>query len=179
MIPTHAFVDESRRADRYLLAAALVASRDVQLTTRRARERLPAGRRRAHFSDEGNSVRRRILDGYVRLAPQAVVVIASYGGGDDQQSRDACMSALFPVLVAHGVQALVFDTRGPDRDKRDRQHIARLVRRSDQLDRLHYVHRGSRDEPLLGLPDAIAWAYGAGGIWLAKIRPIIIEELRA
>ena len=32
-----------------------------------------------------------------------------------------------------------------------------------------YSHRGSRDEPLLGLPDAIGWAVGAGGRFAAQV----------
>jgi hypothetical protein len=28
-----------------------------------------------------------------------------------------------------------------------------------------YSHRGSRDEVLLGLPDAVGWAVGAKGRW--------------
>jgi hypothetical protein len=38
---------------------------------------------------------------------------------------------------------------------------------------LDYVHRGSRDEALLSLPDAIGWAWGAGGSWRRLVEPMI------
>ena len=48
-------------------------------------------------------------------------------------------------------------------DKVDRRVIGHALE-ADGADMV-YRHRGSRDELLLGLPDAIGWAVGAGGRW--------------
>jgi hypothetical protein len=70
---------------------------------------------------------------------------------------------------------LVLDSRGPDRDRRDRRCIARTLRHIEQPDSLQYTHRGSRDEPLLCLPDAIGWAVGAEGLWKGLAEPVVDE----
>lgn len=72
----------------------------------------------------------------------------------------------------------MFDTRGPDRDRADRRHLAHLRRTEVLADTVQFSHRGSRDEPLLSLPDAIGWSFGAGGAWRRKVEPII-EVLKA
>lgn len=177
--PAHAFVDESRRGDTYLLAAVLVAVADVQSVTRAMRDSLPPGRRRAHFRSEGARIRRRVLDAYCRLPTRLVVVTAEYRGGNDQVARGACLSAMVEALGPLGVRVLVLDTRDLERDRWDRQVIAQLVRKGQAPPDLVYEHRGSRDELLLGLPDAFAWAYGAGGKWRRQVEPLVALSLRA
>jgi hypothetical protein len=178
-LPTHAFVDESRRGNRYILTAALIASRDVQPTTVAVRAALPRGRRRAHFSAEGDTVRRQILDAYCRLSTQVVVAVSEYLGGSDQAARDACLIALVESLEELAVGALVLDTRGVLRDRLDRQTIERALEAARAPREIYHAHRGSRDEVLLGVPGAIGWAYGAGGLWRKKIEPLILATLKA
>lgn len=69
---------------------------------------------------------------------------------------------MLPDLRSLRVGALVFDTRGPSRDDKDRETIRRAISQGVAAPTLNYAHRGSRDELLLGLPDAIGWAAGAG-----------------
>lgn len=38
-----------------------------------------------------------------------------------------------------------------------------------------YSHRGSSDEPLLALPDALGWAVGAGGHFAKQVAPSVHE----
>ena len=63
------------------------------------------------------------------------------------------------------VVTIILDTRGPDRDEIDRRTIRHSIRDGIAPARLVYEHRGSRDEVLLGLPDAVGWAAGAGGAY--------------
>jgi hypothetical protein len=67
---------------------------------------------------------------------------------------------------------LVLDSRGPQRDALDSRFIAQSLQEHDRDD-LQYAHRGRRDEPLLCLPDAVAWAVGAGGLWRQLIDPVV------
>jgi hypothetical protein len=169
----HAFVDESHRSGRYLLTAVLVQSRDLASTTRAVRAAVPKGQQRIHFCTERPAARRAILDAFARLEVTAHVVVAPYRGGDDQRARDVCLRGLLGHLETWSVGVLVFDSRQPHRDHLDRIVIAEAIRVGRVREELHYSHRGSRDEPLLGLPDAIGWAYGAGGESRRRVQPIL------
>jgi hypothetical protein len=46
--------------------------------------------------------------------------------------------------------------------------ISDAVAKEEAHDRFHYLHAAPTSEPLLWLPDILAWAYGAGGDWLRR-----------
>jgi len=170
----HGFVDESIRAGCYRLTIVRVASRDLGAATRAVRLPIPKGQLRVHLSDESDQRRRAILNGFARLDLLAVVFETPYDRkSDDQPARDRCMRELVASLPDLGVGVVVLDSRGPDRDKKDRSLIRSALRNSGQ-DRVGYSHRGSRDEPLLALPDAFGWAAGAGRPWLRIIEPVAL-----
>jgi hypothetical protein len=129
------------------------------------------GSRRPHLSAEGPARRRRILAAYAALGAEAHVAVAVHDRGDDQVARDRCLGAVLETCRDLGVGRLTLDTRHPDRDRQDRRTIA-LRLRAAPFD-LDYLHRGSRNEPLLSLPDAIGWAWGAGGEWRRLVAPVI------
>jgi hypothetical protein len=97
---------------------------------------------------------------------------------DDREARNRCLEALVRATNELGVSVLVLDTRGPDRDRQDRVTVALTVRAAS-LDRLTYAHRGSRDEPLIALPDAFGWAAGAGKPWRRLIELSASPECRS
>jgi hypothetical protein len=167
--PQHAFIDESIRPGWYYLTAGIVATSEVHSVTIAAKAALPAGRQRAHFSREKNQRRRQILNNYCGLPVGVVVASAEYNKGDDQRARNACLESLLGQFSKLNVGVAVLDTRSPDRDKADRREIARVIREGGGPKDLKYSHRGSRDEPLLSLPDAFGWCVGAGGIWKKRV----------
>lgn len=61
-----------------------------------------------------------------------------------------------------GVDTTMFIERREGADDRDRSTIIRARQRRTSLD---FQHLRPTDDPLLWLPDAIAWAVGAGGEW--------------
>lgn len=126
-----------------------------------------------HFRKEGNPARKRIMDLYCSLSPELLVVIAK-AYGDDEVARQTCLRALIAELARRNVAVLVLDTRG-ERDSHDNVTITAVLRAAEAD--LHFSHRGSRDEPLLGLPDAFGWCYGAGDRWRKQIGPFILVEL--
>jgi|ERR1035438_7186710 hypothetical protein len=173
----HAFVDESRRGDTYYLTAALVLTKDLGQCSKAIREGLPKGRRRAHFSREGDRIRKQIIDLSCSL-PTNLIVVVAYGecGTDEERARQACLRALLPGLARRHVVTLVLDSRG-ERDQRDRQTLARTL--AELRVDMHYSHRGSRDEPLLGLADAFGWCFGAGKRWSQQVAPHIVSVVKA
>lgn len=159
------------------MTAGIVAWCDVPAVSRAFRQSLPNGRRRVHFSDEGTKVRRQIMDCYGQLPTGVAVAVAEYTGGDDQVARNECLRALLKAFIDLRVGVAVLDTRGADRDSHDRRVIARALREGLGPAELHYTHRGSRDEPLLALPDAFGWCWGAGGTWKKLVDPLVVVAL--
>lgn len=159
------FVDESVRRDGfYRLTAVAVPAAEMAVVARSLRERAQAGSSRVHFSSEGDRRRRAILRSLAELPIEAVTVVAPFPvRSDEAAARASCVRELVR-LSAGKVATLTFDTRGPDRDKADRQVIRRALTELGGA-QVVYGHRGSRDEILLSLPDAIGWAVGARGRW--------------
>jgi hypothetical protein len=175
----HAYVDESQRPRRYLLTAALVPTTRLDEVSRQVRGLVPRGSRRTHLSSERASSRRTILDAYARLPITVVVASAPYSGGNDQVPRDACLRTLLTAFSEHEVGVLVLDTRQYARDLQDRRTIADAIRTGEAPSNLHYEHRGSSDEVLLSIPDAIGWAVGAGAPWRRHLNPLDLRTLPA
>jgi len=169
----HAFIDESIRNDGwYRLTVVTIAARDVNRVVRDLRPLRPEGRQRLHFSSEGDAVRHRILDGVTRLPFSATTFAAPYRRGrNDDPARGHCLEAMVDRLAPE-VALLVLDSRGPHRDVVDRRVLRGALASRRDLEGVSYVHRGSRDEPMLALPDVIGWAVGAGGRFGAKVAPI-------
>jgi hypothetical protein len=160
----HGFVDESIRPGSYRLTLVLANPADLAPLTSAVRNAAPTGSRRTHLSAESHQRRRQVLGGYRRLAISAVVYRAAYRYGDnDEPARQQCMATLLGELGMLRVALIVFDTRGATRDAHDRRTISHAISVGIAPERLAYNHRGSRDDPLLALPDAIGWAEGAGG----------------
>ena len=178
MAVQHGFIDESRRGSQYLLTLTLVPSSAIRSTTRAVLDMVEQGRQRTHFVDERPSARRKIIDAYQSLDTLSQVAIATYGGGDDQEAREVCLRALMERFDEWQLRVLVMDTRGESRDLLDRRAIVRAERERIVTGPLQYSHQGSRNEPLLSLPDAIGWCYGAGGDWRRRVEPIIGVVLR-
>lgn len=161
MTATHGFVDESIRAGWYRLTVVEIRSRDLADVTRAIRARVPTGQTRLHIASESPQRRRTILGAFSNLPILATTFETPHDRhSDDQVARDRCPRALADHALSSGLSVLVLDTRGPDRDRRDRRALTQAIRGS--YGSLAYSHRGSRDEPLLALPDGIGWAVGAG-----------------
>lgn len=87
------------------------------------------------------------------------------------------MEALLVDLVDLGGQRLVIECREASQDKRERRLIATAVRRGAAPVDLAYDHLRARDEPLLWVSDAVAWAYGAGPQWRPRAE-LLIDHVR-
>lgn len=169
----HGCAEESRRGSDYLVTMVVVPAGSLDAARRAVGDVVPRGSRRTHLSAESAGRRRQILRSYAALRHVAAhVAVAAYEGGDDQTSRDRCLAALVATCRRLGVVRLTVDTRLPDRDRLDRRTIATALRGLAPFE-LDYLHRGSRDEPLLSLPDAIGWAWGAGGEWRRLVEPLV------
>jgi hypothetical protein len=89
----HAFVDESRRGDTYLVVAALVDPRDLKKLRKLLSGLLFAGQRELHFKKETPQRRRLIISALVDAGAEAHVYLSPCGRADEE-ARQACLSQL-------------------------------------------------------------------------------------
>ncbi|WP_433178420.1 hypothetical protein [Actinoallomurus sp. CA-150999] len=164
----HAFVDESARRDRYILCAATVDTSRLDEVRRLLRGLCLPGQRRWHFKHESTPRQRQILDVIARCG--AVQALIYEGSGKELPVRRECLAALVFDLVDRQAGRLVIESR-ETMDHFDRSCIAQTLRKASE--HLGYAHLRPHEEPGLWLPDALAWAYGAGGDWRRRVQPII------
>lgn len=164
-----AFVDESGRGGRYLLACVLVESGRLRPVRSQLRAMRWAGERRIHLVNESPGRRGALLD---RMASLDVTVVAYQARQGGQRTRPQLLDLMVADLAARGAHRLTLESRG-DLDRFDRRHLA--SRRSELPVGLEYQHRRPHEEPLLWLADGAAWAVGAGGAFRRRLAPILAE----
>ncbi len=57
----------------------------------------------------------------------------------------------------------------------DQVTLYRAVRRNGVESSLVYEHMSPRMEPLLWIPDAVAWCWAKGGVWKERVLPLVDE----
>jgi len=173
--PTRAYIDESARAS-YLICAVVVVG-DASAIRSAVRQLPQPGSHRVHMAKESKRRRRELLTAIAPMDLQAFVATSPLAGRDSQRSaRDLCLRQLVEWLVAAEVDELVIESCDQDRDD-DRAVLAALYG-LDATGALTYCHRRPHDEPLLWLPDMIAWAHGAGGEWAPRVAQLITRRAR-
>ncbi|WP_285645318.1 hypothetical protein [Lentzea sp. NBRC 102530] len=162
----HMFVDESERSG-YLMAAVLITPSTLHSTRSMMRGLLLPGSRRVHFKTEKPARRRLIAD---KLACCDLLVNFYVGRGKSERVRSKLLPLLVEDAIGLGVTRLVFDSRDPVANGRDRLVIGTRTKAHDAG--LVYEHIQSSAEPALWVSDALAWCHGAGGDWKRRIGPI-------
>lgn len=160
------FVDETKRRG-YLLVAALVLPDDLDPIRKVLRGLVLPGQRRLHMKDESDPRKRSIATAIAASGIQAVVYDAGTSYRSERERRAACLSALVVEVADRGVELLVLELDETVVTS-DRKLLYRASRDAGCPD-LRYEHRRAAGEPLLALPDAIAWCWAKGGHWRNRI----------
>jgi len=63
-------------------------------------------------------------------------------------------------------------------DARDRQALIEVTRAAGCRGTMTYEHRTANAEPLLSIPDAVAWAWAWGGDWRRRVEPVVERIVR-
>jgi hypothetical protein len=169
-VPVHAFVDESARNGRYLIAAAIVEPAQVRHLRRTMRQLLLPGQRELHFQRE-KPIRRRLLADAIACLPVEVRVYSRACHRDDEPARQDCLNRLARDLVERGAHRLVIDSRR-SQDINDERTLRRVLGPHPAETRMVYEHVDSTTESLLWIADAVAWCHGAGGDWRLRVKAI-------
>lgn len=167
----HAFVDESTRADRYLIAVAIVDPAQVRRLRQSMRALLMPGQRELHFKQEKPVRRRQLADEIARL-PVEVCVYARSCHRHDEPARQDCVDRLVRDLLARQAHRLVIDSRN-EQDIHDERTLRRILGPIPSASQLVYEHVDSTSESLLWIADIAARCFGAGREWRKRIDPIL------
>lgn len=165
------FVDESRRGRAYHITVVSVELEDAP-ELRRLREQLRGGARRLHFAKESPATRRRVLARLGPLPLRARTWRCQIDHGTNERSaRDACLKQFAGWIVnSVNIGQVVIESCDDAEDQRDRAIILQGLGKST----VRYWHARPYEEPLLWLPDAVAWSMGAGPRW----RDLLPDHLR-
>jgi hypothetical protein len=174
-VTVHAFVDESARADRYLIAAAIVDPAHVRRLRQAMRGLLMPGQRELHCNHEQAARRRQLADAIARLPVEVSFYMRSWQRRDEPARQD-CLDRLVRDLLARRAHRLVIDTRN-HRDIHDERTLRRLLGRRPSGSQLVYEHVDSGCEPLVWIADVAAWCFGAGKDWRKRIDPIVAATI--
>lgn len=166
---TDAFVDESVRGRRYLMACVMAEAR--HLPELRMVMRALAVHERVHFNNESARRKRLVLSAIAEMPIGVFIAVAQRGhGATEFAARNACLTAVVERVQRRDVPRLVIESRDDDRE--DERHLVR-VRQPEPW--LVFEHRRASAEPMLWVADAIAWAYGAGPNWRPLVEPVLEE----
>ena len=165
----HAFVDESQR-DRYIICAAVVAPQDLRAIRGELRAMRLPGQRSLHFAQESPRRRRSLLKSISQL-PLRVCLYESVER--EPAARRLAIDALLHDLIGMNGRRLIIEHREPSQDRRERSQIATAVQVRRAPEGLEYEHLARHEEPLLWVPDAVAWSYGASGDWRHRVGELI------
>lgn len=165
------YVDESKR-HAYVLAAVIVVPSDVDQVRRRLRELTPPGQPRIHMKAEKTARQHMLVSALVDLEICATVYQAdSARHRTDIARRHACLAQLVPDIAGRA-DHLVLES-DQTQDARDRRDLIEMTRAAGCRDILVYEHMSAAVEPLLALPDIIAWAWARGDDWRRRIAPLV------
>jgi hypothetical protein len=168
---SHLYIDESK-AKGYTLVAAVVVPGDVLAVRKEIAKLRKNGQRRVHFVKEDDSRRREIISTFIDLGVQAHLYHAQ--GMTEAEGREACLTALVAAAAASDTDRIVLE-KDESIETWDRQVLFRELGKHGARDLITYQHEAAHDEPLLWIPDGIAWSYSRGGDWRRRVSGLIVD----
>jgi hypothetical protein len=173
-VPFQIFVDESK-ADGFLLAAAPIPCSAVsRIRAEVTRLHLPR-QVRLHFTTESPQRRKQIIGAFASLGDiSAIVYDASGFGKDGKAGRDAAIARMAASAAMMPASRIILERDDSVVDQDSAIIKAQLVEAGVE----HVVgvdHLRAREEPLLAIPDALAWCWTKGGEWRKLAEPLIAD----
>lgn len=171
---TTLFIDEGKRRD-YLLVAATVASNDTTALRKSVTELRMRGSDRIHFVRESAGHKRKVLTELARLEVRTTVFQAV--GLDDRDARRWCLEQVVDLAAAVGANRIVIEM-DESIVQTDNRTLYQAIETHGARGQIRYEHSRPASEPLLWVPDAVAWSFGRGGEWAQLVAPLIDRVVR-
>jgi len=170
---THYFVDETK-AKAYVVVAVACPDTSLAASRRALGSLVLPGQRSLHMKNESPRRRRQIADAVCSLRAIGVVAMvmdAGRGPDSERARRDRALRALVGGLAPEDPAHLVLDL-----DHTLVAHDSRTISSACQqmeATAITYSHQPFRSQPLLALPDVVAWSWARGGEWKRRVEPMI------
>lgn len=175
-VATRIYVDETK-AKGYVLVAGVMLPADTAQIRQVVRGLVAPGQRRVHMKSEKTPRQHQIVSALLRLELRAVIYEADgQRYRTDIDRRRACLAQLV-ADNAHTCERLVLESDA-SQDARDRQALVELTREHGCRGTLTYEHATAAVEPLLAIPDVVAWSWARGGDWRRRIAPLVDRVVR-
>ncbi|WP_231706497.1 MULTISPECIES: hypothetical protein [Tsukamurella] len=116
------------------------------------------------MKQEKDSRRRKILSTISDISPALHIYRAPPDGRTEVSRREHCLRRLVDDLHRDGHTRLCLELDQTLR-RRDLQTLIEATHAASSKAWLDYRHERARDEALLAIPDAVAWAWSKGGDW--------------
>jgi hypothetical protein len=165
------YVDESKRSG-YVLAAVTVT--DPAAARRIVRSLILPDQRRLHMKQERPGRRGAIVAALVEAPIAATIYEAARSYSTDREARAACLAALVRDLSGSSGPARLVIEQDDSLVRSDRHELYQLVRQAGISETVEYRHQRAFEDPLLALPDVVAWCWARSGEWRRRIRPILV-----
>lgn len=169
-MPGHVYVDETK-AKGYLMVAVTVSDGQLAGARRQLRSLLKPGLRRLHFVRDNDDLRIRALKTIGALGLTAAIYDAS-ACSPERQARDLCIGAIVCDAAEQQCSRVIFEL-DQTLATRDRQVLYQAVQKFGLENDLVYSLQQGYEEPLLWLPDAVAWCWARGGRWRQAVAPMV------
>ena len=168
------FVDENSSKNYFLCSLSVALNRKPQLRKALRLLRMP-GQSRIHFVDERDARRRQIMSAIANLRVQTTIIESR--SKNQKDARGKCLRALMRRAHARSAVSITLE-----RDESVMQFDRRILFEANRVfgseGSVTYANESPRSEPLLWIPDAVAWCYAKGGEWRRRIDPLIVEIIR-
>lgn len=169
---TYAFADESKRPV-YIIALARMDQADLATGRRTIRALHLAGQRRLHMVKE-RAPRQRLILSAIASLPVTVTIYRAVRetAVGERERRGRCLDHIVRDLAPQARSRLVLE-RDDTLVRTDRVRLYAAARREGCPDRVEYLHEPAALEPLLALPDAVAWAWNQKGDWRRRTASVV------
>jgi len=171
-MPVHAFVDETKVRG-LMVVCAVLEPRNLAPSRVAMRNLLLPRQTRLHFVKERDDRKGKILSTVSGLSVQITVYDASRLR-DERAARRLCLERIVDDLAEMSAHRLVIE-QDDSLVRSDQGTLYRAVRRHGVEASLVYEHMSPRMEPLLWIPDAVAWCWAKGGVWKDRVLPLVDE----
>jgi hypothetical protein len=163
-MPIHVFVDETKSRG-LLMAAARCPAGDLNVNRKALRALLLPGQERLHFNNESDARRKKIL---ATISAFQLLVDLYQTQRNDVGARQRCLEAIVRDIAPDAERLVIERDEGAlDYDRRA-MHEACHRYGCIELRRELLV---AKADPLLWIPDAVAWAWMKGGDWRRRVSP--------
>jgi hypothetical protein len=171
------YVDETKARD-YLLVAVAVEGKDLKEARSVIRSLTMPGQARLHMHREKDSRRRKILSAICRLPIEATVFRADRSRRKETERRKACLEELVTNAIQDARTSICIE-HDDSMVQVDRSILIAVTKAHRAENPLQYRHDRAASEPLLALPDAIAWAWARGGEWRPRCDDVVTKVIDA